>query len=122
MKAVNKFKKIVAEKRPPIMSSILGDGDSPRFSQPPLTMQRDAKARPLNHKSQSLDTFDRRGIDGALAVEGVHHDMDVAQSPADMSPEVIRSSLVTYPVSMRRAAQDAGWTAIFSNSAGLIRG
>ena len=88
MKAVNKFKKVVAEKRPPIMASILGDDESSRFSQPPLAMQRDAKARPPTQKSQSLDTFDRRGIEGALAVEGVHREMDVVQSPTDMSLEV----------------------------------
>jgi calcium/calmodulin-dependent protein kinase kinase 2 len=81
MKAVNKFKKLVANKRPAIMSSILGEEDSSRFSQPPLSMRRGLKAPPLPHKSQSVPTFDRRAVEGALVVEGVHRDIDMVRSP-----------------------------------------
>lgn len=81
MKAVNKFKKLVAQNRPAVMSSILGEEDSSRFSQPPLSMSRGPKAPPLPHKSQSVTTFDRRAVEGALVVEGVHLKMDAAQLP-----------------------------------------
>jgi calcium/calmodulin-dependent protein kinase kinase 2 len=81
MKAVNKFKKLVAEKRPAIMSSILGDGESSRFTQPPLAMLQASKAPHLPHKSQSVTMFDRRAVEGALAVEGVHREIDLFQSP-----------------------------------------
>ncbi len=81
MKAVNKFKKLVAYKRPPTMSSILGEGDLSRFSQPPLAMQRGSRTPNLPRKSQSVTSFDRRAIEGTLAVEGVHWEMDNARGP-----------------------------------------
>ena len=81
MKAVNKFKKLVANNRPPIMSSILGDGDSSRFFQPPFAMQQKTKPRNLPHKSRSLTLFDRQAIEGELAVKGVHRDTDMLQDP-----------------------------------------
>lgn len=88
MKAVNKFKKLVAYKRPPIISSILGEEDSSRFSQPPLSMQRDSKPPPgLTHKSHSMTAYDRQAVEGALVVEGVHRNMDVVQSPDHTTPD-----------------------------------
>ena len=107
MKAVNKFKKLVAHKRPPIMSSILGEGDSARFSQPPLAMQGNGKAPPLTHKSQSLDTFDRQAVEGTLAVEGVHREMNVVQSDNAMSSEVREISMPSSPGTRRKAISGA---------------
>jgi calcium/calmodulin-dependent protein kinase kinase 2 len=92
MKAVNKFKKLVAQKRPPVMSSILNDGDSPRFSLPPLSMQHNSGTAPYKHKSQSVTTFDRRSIEGALAVEGVHREMDISPAPESSSPDGSRTT------------------------------
>jgi hypothetical protein len=81
VKAVNKFKKLVAEKRPAVMSSILGDGESPRFTQPPLAMQQSSQVPHLPHKTQSVTLYDRRAVEGALAVEGVHREIDLDQGP-----------------------------------------
>ena len=86
MKAVKKFKKPLALKRPPVMSSILDEDDLSRFSLPPLAMRRDTKnPRPL-HKSQSVTLFDRQALQGALAVEGVHANTELLQAPADALP------------------------------------
>ena len=81
MKAVNKFKKLVAEKRPAIMASILGEGESPRFTQPPLAMQQSSQVPYLPHKAHSVTLYDRRAVEGALAVEGVHREIDLDQGP-----------------------------------------
>jgi hypothetical protein len=62
------------------MSSILGEEETPRFSQPPLAMQRKMPPRAhLEHKSHSLETFDRRAMEGALAAEGVHREIDLSR-------------------------------------------
>lgn len=63
------------------MTSILGEGDPSRFSQPPLAMQRNSKTPHLPHKSQSVTSFDRRAMEGALAVEGVHREINLFQGP-----------------------------------------
>lgn len=88
MKAVNKFKKLVANKRPPIMSSILGEDGSPRFSQPPLAMQGDVHNWTHPLRSKSVTTFDRHPVEGTLAVEGIHRDMDMLQDPEVTTPDV----------------------------------
>ena len=77
MKAVSKFKGLVAQKRPPVMSTILGEEDMPHFSQPPLAMERSVPAPPhLQQKSHSVDAFDRLPVEGVLATEGVHREID----------------------------------------------
>lgn len=81
MKAVNKFKKLIAHRRPQIMSSILSEEDSARFSQPPITMQRGSRTVPVPHKSHSVTAFDRRPVEGALVVEGVHRELDILWGP-----------------------------------------
>jgi hypothetical protein len=59
------------------MTSILGEDETSRFSQPPLALQRGMPAPPhLEHKSHSLETFNRRPMEGALAAEGVHREID----------------------------------------------
>jgi hypothetical protein len=62
------------------MSSILGEDEASRFSQPPLALQRRMPAPAhLEHKSHSLETFDRRAMEGALAAEGVHREIDLSR-------------------------------------------
>ncbi len=75
MRAVKKFKNLLFKRRPNRMEGILG-GDA-RIVQPPLSMSR-AETRPPNHKTRSMDTFDRRPVQQALAAEGIHHDMDLS--------------------------------------------
>ncbi|KAF6223509.1 hypothetical protein HO133_000352 [Letharia lupina] len=74
MKAVKRFKNIVAHKRPSGLQGILGKDT--RMVQPPLSMSRPEK-RPLFHKTRSVDTHDRRPIEQALVAEGVHRDVDL---------------------------------------------
>lgn len=85
MKAVHKFKNLVAHKRPSLMESIFGQEGSSRFVQPPLSMHRPhptasgVSARPyLSHKSHSDDRFDRRPFEQTLVTEGVHRAIDVS--------------------------------------------
>lgn len=76
IKAVNKFKALTANRRPPVMSSILGDQNEPHFSQPPQHIKRKELPLPhIGHKSLSLDTFDRNPREGPLVAEGVHRDV-----------------------------------------------
>ena len=72
MKAVKKFKQVVAKKRPSRMEGILGR--DARFVQPPLSM--DTPETPKLHKSRSVDTHDRRNLEQALVTEGVHRELD----------------------------------------------
>lgn len=103
MKAVNKFKKSVAYKRPPIMSSILGEGNSPRFSQPPLAMRGNDIAPALTRKSQSLDSFDRQAVEGSLAAEGVHGGMNVmVQGDSARGSQVRELSILSGPTTQRQ--------------------
>lgn len=80
MKAVKKFKQVIAKKRPPRMEGILGR--DARFVQPPLSM--DKLERPTLHKSRSVDIHDRRNLEQALVAEGVHREL---HSELDTSPE-----------------------------------
>ena len=76
VKAVNKFKALTAHKRPPVMSSILGDQAQPHFSQPPNQIRRKPVPPPyLEHKSKSETTFDREPRESALVAEGVHREL-----------------------------------------------
>ena len=72
MKAVKKFKQVIAKKRPSRMDGILGR--DARFVQPPLSM--DTPEMPKLHKSRSVDTHDRRNLEQALVAEGVHRELD----------------------------------------------
>ena len=65
------------------MSSILGEEEASRFSQPPLALQRGMPAPPhLDHKSHSRETFNRRAMEGASAAEGVHRETDLSTQGA----------------------------------------
>ena len=114
MKAVNKFKKLVAQTRPTIMSSILDESDQSRFSQPPLSMQRSSRTPKLLHKSQSVTSFDRKAIEGALAVEGVHRQMDIPRDPQNATQKKRESKMAQHN-SMSFRAQDGATPEVVPN-------
>lgn len=100
MKAVKKFKQVIAKERPPRMEGILGR--DARFVQPPLSMSTSEK-RGL-HKSRSVDTHDRRNLEQALVAEGVHRDLHVelCVAPPDRGDAAIAFvSPTTKPVELR---------------------
>lgn len=71
MKAVRKFRHLLAKKRPYLMDTVLG-GDT-RLVQPPLSMNEGLNSHPpLHHHAKSDDGSDRRPVEQALASEGVH--------------------------------------------------
>ncbi|KAJ4353775.1 uncharacterized protein N0V89_005505 [Didymosphaeria variabile] len=70
VRAVKRFKQLLFRRRPERLEGILGSAS--RIVQPPLSM------RPSGlRKSRSQDADDRRPIEGALATEGVHHDIEI---------------------------------------------
>jgi [calcium/calmodulin-dependent protein kinase] kinase len=71
MKAVQKFRSLLDQKRPAALSGALGKGI--RTLHPSGRM--DGEAEPALHKSRSTDLDDRRKVETALATEGVHHDI-----------------------------------------------
>lgn len=66
MKAVKRFKRLVRRKRPEILDSIFGRES--RFTQPPHSVS--------SSSSRSVDTSNRKPLETALVVEGVHRDID----------------------------------------------
>lgn len=75
IKAVGRFKALLQKKRPPVMHSILGDENDPRFSQPPGRIPGNSITPPsLTHKSHSVTLDDRNHKEGALVAEGLHRD------------------------------------------------
>jgi [calcium/calmodulin-dependent protein kinase] kinase len=73
MKAVNKFKSLLNRRRPYLMNSILGQGT--RMVQPPLAIDKDIPSA-TRTKARSVDVHDRKPIDGALVMEGVHRETE----------------------------------------------
>lgn len=88
MKAVKKFKSLIDKKRPALLSATLGR--DVRIVYPSERLGVDSRAEPALRKSRSTDIQDRRAVEGALASEGVHHDMDFAHSdePGYMSSRI----------------------------------
>ena len=80
MKAVKRFKNSIQHSRPPGMDSLLGKGT--RMVQPPLSFSTPPKP-PLDHKSRSEDAANRRPVEQALTVEGVHRDIDLGSFEED---------------------------------------
>lgn len=93
MKAVKRFKRLVRRKRPEILDSIFGRES--RFSQPPHSVH--------GGSSRSVDTSNRKPVESALAVEGVHRNFD-----QDLSAPMSETSLseVKGAASERKAAAD----------------
>lgn len=75
MKAVKRFKHLIAYKRPHLIEGILG-GES-RMVQPPLALSRSEKHH--HQKARSVESHDRHPIEGALAAGGVHRDIDLSK-------------------------------------------
>ena len=90
MKAVKKFKQVVAKKRPSRMEGILGR--DARFVQPPLSMSSSEKRN--IQKSRSVDTHDRRNLEQALVAEGVHRDLhaELDAAPPDRGDAAVAFS------------------------------
>ena len=83
LKAVGRFKALLNKKRPPVMSSILGDQDDPRFSLPPGRIPKDKIALPGQlQKSHSMNLDDRDNQEGVLVAEGIHRDYELADDPS----------------------------------------
>lgn len=81
VKAVNKFKALTANKQPPVMNSILGDQIPAHFSQPPGRIRRKPVPLPhLDHRSHSLETFDRDHREAELVAGGVHRDLTAGET------------------------------------------
>jgi [calcium/calmodulin-dependent protein kinase] kinase len=70
MRAVQKFKALIDQKRPAILSTALGKGIRTLHPSENVVGQ----SEPALHKSRSSDLDDRRRVETALASEGVHHD------------------------------------------------
>jgi [calcium/calmodulin-dependent protein kinase] kinase len=73
MRAVRRFKNAIASKRPHLRDGILGRES--RMVQPPMSISG-PNPPPLQHKPKSVDTHDRKLIEKALVVEGVHREID----------------------------------------------
>lgn len=69
VQAVKRFKQLLFRRRPERLEGILGSAS--RIVQPPLSMRPSAL-----RKSKSQDTDNRRPVDGVLATEGIHRDVD----------------------------------------------
>lgn len=74
MKAVKRFKDLIAYKRPHLIEGILG-GES-RMVQPPLTLSHSGKHH--HQKARSVESHDRHPIEGPLAAGGVHREIDLS--------------------------------------------
>ncbi|KAJ4405447.1 hypothetical protein N0V91_005187 [Didymella pomorum] len=68
VQAVKRFKQLLFRRRPERLEGILGSAS--RIVQPPLSM------RPNIRKAKSQETDNRRPVEGVLASEGVHRDVD----------------------------------------------
>lgn len=75
MKAVKRFKHLIAYKRPHPIEGILG-GES-RMVQPPLALSNPGKHH--HQKARSVESHDRHPIEGPLAAGGVHRDIDITK-------------------------------------------
>ena len=71
MKAVKKFKNIIATRRPGRLDGILGR--DARFVQPPLSMDPHDHHP---HKTRSVDTDDRVPMERTLVMEGIHRNIN----------------------------------------------
>ncbi|KKY17346.1 putative calcium calmodulin-dependent protein kinase kinase [Phaeomoniella chlamydospora] len=77
MKAVRKFKGLIAHNRPPIMASILGEEGTRYMSLSPTSLMESTSGRVRSgHKSMSVDAHDRRPLETSLVAEGVHRKIE----------------------------------------------
>lgn len=90
VKAVKKFKGLTANRRPPVLASILDESDAGHFSLPP--------GQYAEHRSQSLNLDDRKPVESALVAEGVHRDLSTRfdPHPAPVAHQIKRKPLVSF--------------------------
>lgn len=82
MKAAKRFKQLLFRRRPELMEGILGQAS--RIVQPPLSMRPNAQQR-----STSANTEDRRPVEGALASEGIHREIEIEDEGVRRLPKEI---------------------------------
>lgn len=100
MKAVKRFKTLLAKKRPELMNTVFGKGN--QIVHPPLSFGSENDLH--LQKSQSMDLHDRSPIARALVSEGVHVQKDV---PADFQDSLRRmDSAVTITPALYKARLD----------------
>lgn len=85
------------KKRPYLMEGMFGRDT--RLVQPPLSLSR-SEAAPVHHRARSVDILDRRPIEGALVVEGVHRDIDLSGANNVLS---VGGTAVAYEPTKRRS-------------------
>ncbi|KAI9840855.1 MAG: hypothetical protein M1837_001269 [Sclerophora amabilis] len=90
MKAVKKFKMLASRERPALMDSILGQEE--RMVQPPGSFTTLSDRSGPFPKSRSVDVQDRRPVEHALTVEGVHRQIDAEDGRRSL-PHRINSAL-----------------------------
>lgn len=92
VKAVKKFRTLTANKRPPVLASILDESDGGRFSLPPGQY---AAEKPPLEKSQSLNLDDRKAVESALVVEGVHREIQARLDSEERIPQTRRQPSIS---------------------------
>lgn len=69
------------------MTSILGENEASHMSQPPLSISALKPRHPsLKHQPRSLETYNRKPVEGALTAEGVHRTIE--PSGEDVQPSL----------------------------------
>lgn len=88
------------------MSSILGDTGEGRFSLPPTQLNAGKRLQQgMEHRSQSLNTDDRKATESALVAEGVHRDLSVKFGPEEALQNAYASPLTR--ISSRASSSDS---------------
>lgn len=100
MKAVKRFKHLIAYKRPHLIEGILR-GES-RMVQPPLALSRSEKHH--HQKARSVESHDRHPIEGPLAAGGVHRDIDLSNFNKSISAGN-ESAVITFSTSPSNGQQ-----------------
>jgi len=95
MKAVKKFKTLVERKRKTPNALIESVNRGVRALHPFSSGSDVPIPEPALHTSKSVDMFDRRNIEQALATEGVHHTIDV---PFSSRSQDLHNNVPEHPV------------------------
>lgn len=102
MKAVKKFKWLLNRRRPYLTNSILGQGA--RMVQPPASIDHD-NSTARGDRAQSMDTYDRRPLEGALVQEGVHRKID-PELRGKSTPDKEDGAVVPFPTTQSSGSYD----------------
>ncbi|KAF2490521.1 kinase-like protein [Lophium mytilinum] len=98
VRAAKRFKQLLFKKRPDLMEGILGKGS--RIVQPPMSIRGSSHFR----TSKSQDADDRRPLEGVLAAEGIHHDIEIDD---DSNHKPIQATEGTHPRQIQALPNDA---------------